>query len=724
MDKLATATKAARGEFEQFTKLAEATKVFDPETLTSFARGSIEADVIHALMNDWENRRQQFIRDLAEVRRQQKAEDEQISRMFPQGGEATPESFVASQPQDIREQLDPLLKANDGNFLKTTGQKMKELQEIADLLKEIQERSIVDPFTTLSDPKNMASIEAIQKLLDTSAKSPLNTGIDASVTKLNEALSKLGVSQMGALDQYEQALETAKKAFEEGRIGIGQMQEAQLAEIEAVVRKQREGGIAISTDQSKAIIDLQQKLAKANVDVFGSVYKEISQAVDALDTGLAHALLNFKNFGSEMKKTLSSVLEGVFTDVFKQLTKPLTDWLTKTLSNAISPIVDRIATSLGLKVANKGIDKGIDAATGAATKAGTDAATKAGTSAANAGASGASGAASSASSLMGTVSAVGAAVSAVSSVISNFQFAGMNKSLDVLVNHTLRIFNLLQQIHDQEWERHYGILAKFDMVFNRLGDIWATLREGKQGSAILDAAAFSSQLGAAISGVISTATAGIHADLADIASAVREVTQTLKAGHFGTESSAAAAGTPSKAFDGTLGSLHSDLSGVIAAVAEVDKTLKGGFRGSGESSGATSKPQDIGSLHKDLTEINASLSQVNKSITVGLRGAGESLTGVMGDGIHRDLVTVTEAVDKVEKSVRSGLFALTDAVKAGPKATQNQSLDRSGSAAGGRTSGGLTDSSSISGSAAQVRPGVMMVPGLRLPLRNFWRLQA
>jgi hypothetical protein len=80
---------------------------------------------------------------------------------------------------------------------------------------------------------------------------------------------------------------------------------------------------------------------------------------------------------------------------------------------------------------------------------------------------------------MGTIGAVSAAVGAVSSIIGNFQQYGMNKSLDVLVNHTLRIFNVVFQMQAEEWQRHDGLIAKSDMMFTRLGDIWTTLRNQK-----------------------------------------------------------------------------------------------------------------------------------------------------------------------------------------------------------------------------------------------------
>ena len=62
-------------------------------------------------------------------------------------------------------------------------------------------------------------------------------------------------------------------------------------------------------------------------------------------------------------------------------------------------------------------------------------------------------------------------VSAVSSVIGNFQMYGMNKSLDILVNHTLRIFNVVFQSLQEQYDGKVQLFAKLD-------DVWKEIREG------------------------------------------------------------------------------------------------------------------------------------------------------------------------------------------------------------------------------------------------------
>jgi len=56
--------------------------------------------------------------------------------------------------------------------------------------------------------------------------------------------------------------------------------------------------------------------------------------------------------------------------------------------------------------------------------------------------------------LTGWISAISGAVTAISSVIGNFQMAGMNKSLDVIVHHTLQTANDLANLRRDDWDRH------------------------------------------------------------------------------------------------------------------------------------------------------------------------------------------------------------------------------------------------------------------------------
>lgn len=70
--------------------------------------------------------------------------------------------------------------------------------------------------------------------------------------------------------------------------------------------------------------------------------------------------------------------------------------------------------------------------------------------------------------ISGIVGAVGSVASAVSGIIGNFQQAGMNKSLDIIVLHTLQTANDLANLRRDAWVQHNGTLTKWDDLFNYL----------------------------------------------------------------------------------------------------------------------------------------------------------------------------------------------------------------------------------------------------------------
>jgi len=81
--------------------------------------------------------------------------------------------------------------------------------------------------------------------------------------------------------------------------------------------------------------------------------------------------------------------------------------------------------------------------------------------------------------LTGWISAISGAVTAISSVIGNFQMAGMNKSLDIIVQHTLQTANDLFNLRRDDWDRHAEYaLWKDDF----LSTLWKT--EGNTGAAL------------------------------------------------------------------------------------------------------------------------------------------------------------------------------------------------------------------------------------------------
>jgi len=73
------------------------------------------------------------------------------------------------------------------------------------------------------------------------------------------------------------------------------------------------------------------------------------------------------------------------------------------------------------------------------------------------------------SAMVGMVTGI---VSAVSGVIGNFQFMAMNKSLDIIVMHTLQTANDMFNLRRDEWDRHAMNMQKADEGLTRLNGIW------------------------------------------------------------------------------------------------------------------------------------------------------------------------------------------------------------------------------------------------------------
>lgn len=87
-----------------------------------------------------------------------------------------------------------------------------------------------------------------------------------------------------------------------------------------------------------------------------------------------------------------------------------------------------------------------------------------------------------------TAGLIGLAVTAISDIVQGIQLAGLNNKLSDIRDHTLRIFNVLDQWHTQWFEHDQNMLNRIGEllqatqeglgnIFTRLGDVWNTLTE-------------------------------------------------------------------------------------------------------------------------------------------------------------------------------------------------------------------------------------------------------
>lgn len=163
---------------------------------------------------------------------------------------------------------------------------------------------------------------------------------------------------------------------------------------------------------------------------------------------------------STAHKTLTEVIEEAWSKVWNKIkgVKDITEDVAKSAGAAAASIGAGVAGEAGTWIQDESgqwVNIGGDAS-----KTGTGVANTASQTASSAG-----------SGVMGLINVISGAITAVSSVIGNFQMFGMNKSLDIIVKHTLQTANDLANLRRDEWDRETHLMAKLD-------DMWKELREG------------------------------------------------------------------------------------------------------------------------------------------------------------------------------------------------------------------------------------------------------
>jgi hypothetical protein len=263
---------------------------------------------------------------------------------------------------------------------------------------------------------------------------------------LTDAYHALGITSTAVLrEQYEAALEAARAMVTNG---------AGVNDVGAAMERVAEAHKKLSqrtTDWTKKTVDARKEL--------NEFQRQIDRSFNALARGIAKSIVEWKGFGATLKEIAKDTATSFLEIMIRQLIKPLEDQFAK------------LAGALG---------KALGIGGGAAQKAGTgggwfDGWGGGGSKPAGSAAGGAGG-------IMGTIGAVSAAVGAVSSVIGNFQFAGMNKSLDVLVNHTLRIYNELAQFRADAWTREAHWYARTSDMWQSIIDVKDAITRGGGGA--------------------------------------------------------------------------------------------------------------------------------------------------------------------------------------------------------------------------------------------------
>lgn len=245
----------------------------------------------------------------------------------------------------------------------------------------------------------------------------------------------------GSIDemrQYEAEFAKIEDAYQSGVLTAREYE----AEIDRLGKKFPEA--------SKGATDMAGASTRASKQMSQSM-RQVSTIITDLSRGLAGALVNWKGLGDVGIKIAKDLATAIIRD--------LIEGAFKKLSGSITGCFGQLG-ALGGAI-GKLFGGGASAASSAVGAAGS-AAGSVGSAAGSIGSA-------VGSSVTGIVGAVAGVASAISGIVGNFQMAGMNKSLDILVKHTLQLvmigeamFKLidarLDAIHSRLFEmRTYGL---------------------------------------------------------------------------------------------------------------------------------------------------------------------------------------------------------------------------------------------------------------------------
>jgi TP901 family phage tail tape measure protein len=337
---------------------------------------------------------------------------------------------LAREEEDNKESLDRRAR-DEAEWLADTMAKHEE--KVSDL-KAGEDREVAAAQTALD--KRTAALAAFTA--DTKLK------IEDIQTKHAQAQDAEIAKQLSALAQkekdYADSVERIKSKSEEQKLKINADYEATTTKLNDELTKQAAAYEAFKAD----IMGPGGKLDQLK-EAHRTIWQDIGDMGKAAMQGIGSELLHIASdqvLGAVMKKL------GGLSDIIGDI------------GSSLSGVISKSSGLVGEGPIPGGIPGGVP---GGAPSGG-----------------GAGGVASAVSGgLTGWISAISGAVTAISSVIGNFQMAGMNKSLDIIVQQTLKTANDLFNLRRDDWDRHAEYaLWKDDF----LTTLWAT--EGHTGTAI------------------------------------------------------------------------------------------------------------------------------------------------------------------------------------------------------------------------------------------------
>lgn len=323
-----------------------------------------------------------------------------------------------------------------------------------DAFKANAARHVQEAMDALSNPPAIEGIgkmsDALHDLLNPVAKLP------PELQDTADALKAFGLAGKNAdISELERQFDVLTGAFDENRVSAEQLDRAWIR----LMHAKDAAGEFVSVEDRTKVLELEKryggqiketaKQIRENEKITAQFQREVSRAWDGLTRGIARNIVEWKSWGDTLKNIGKDLAASFLEIMIKGLFNKLKDQFADLLKHA-GGVFAKIGGWLG---------GGASGAAGAAANAAGNAAGAAGQ--AGGGIAGAVGG------LTGALTAIGSIGSMVTGVIGLFQGQGMNKSLDVLVNHTLRMFNVLAQMLDE----HYLFKGQ---LFAKLDDMWRT----------------------------------------------------------------------------------------------------------------------------------------------------------------------------------------------------------------------------------------------------------
>ncbi len=211
-------------------------------------------------------------------------------------------------------------------------------------------------------------------------------------------------------------------------------------------------------DKHKQSAEKRKKIERSIGEQLAGEWKGI---FEGFERDLASNIIHWKGWSDSLKRLADGLATSMLSAFFKGLFKPMEDQLAK-LGAKIGDVFGKIWGSGGSSAASAA--GGIGSAAGGAASVGGGIAKGVGQAAGSA--------------VTGVVGAVAGVVGAISSVIGNFQMAGMNKSLDIIVKHTLQTANDLFNLRRDEWDRETHLMLKLDDMWNEIRNVVTAIRGG------------------------------------------------------------------------------------------------------------------------------------------------------------------------------------------------------------------------------------------------------